>query len=168
MLRLFHTIDRINEWVGKFVSLWIAAMTGIVVYEVIMRYIFNKPTIWVHELSLYIFGVMWILAGGYTLYGKRMVNMDVFYGRFSAKGQAIFDLCTFIFAIIFCVVLLWKSGADGWLSLKHLDTSGTAWDVPFYPVRLALPAGALLLLIQVLSKFIKDLYLITGRNTVER
>jgi len=168
MLRLSHIIDNINKWVGKFVSLWIVVMTGVVMYEVIMRYVFNKPTIWAHELSLYIFGSMFILAGGYALHQKRMVNMDVFYGRFSAKGRAIFDFCTFIFALIFCAVLLWKSGVDGWKSLMHLNTSGTAWDVPFYPIRLALPVGAFLLLIQVISKFIKDLYLVSGRNTVER
>lgn len=168
MLHLSHIIDNINEWVGKFVGMWMPVLTGIIVYEVMMRYAFNRPTIWVHETGLYLFGTMFILGGGYTLYHKGMVNMDVLYIRFSARGKAIFDVCTFVFAFIFCVGLLWKSGARAWDSLMWRELSETAWNVPFYPVRLALFAGALLLLIQVISKFINDLYLAIGRNPVER
>ena len=168
MRRLLHIIDSINDRVGKFVSFWIILLIGVVMYEVVLRYIFNNPTIWAHETSIYIYGAMFVLAGGHALYHNSMVNMDVFYGRFSAKSRAIFDLCTFIFALICVVVLLWKSGVRGWDSLMFLERSDSPWRPPLYPLRLALPIGAFLLFIQLISKFIKDLYIVTGRSGSER
>ena len=163
-----HTIDNINIWVAKFISWWIIFLTVIILYEIIMRYVFNRPTIWVHETGVYIFGFMWVMGGGYTLYQKAMVNMDVLYMRFSERGKAILDLCTSVFAFVFCAVLLWKSGVAGWQSVMSLERSTTSWAVPYYPIRLVLPIGAALLLLQLISKFIKDLYLATGRNAIER
>lgn len=133
-----------------------------------MRYVLNKPTIWVHELSLYVFGAMWVLAGGYALKYKAMVNMDLFYGRLSVKRKALVDLATFIITLIFCAVLIWKSGDSAWTSVKWQETSDTIWHVPLYPVRLLIPLGAVLLLVQALSNFIKDLFTATGRAEFER
>lgn len=168
MRRLSYIIDNINERVGKFVSFWMIFLIGVVMYEVVMRYIFNNPTIWAHETSMYIYGAMFVLAGGHTLYHKGMVNMDVIYGRFSVKGRAILDLCTFIFAFICLAVLVWKSWVTGWNSLMFLERSETVWRAPLYPARLVLPVGAFLILIQLISKFIKDLLIATGRNGSER
>lgn len=161
-------IDNINEWVGKVVCWWTLALTGIVIFEIIMRYVFNMPTIWVHEVGVYMFGTMWVLGGGVTLLKKSMVNMEVFYVRLSPRAEAIIDLCTFIFTFGFVAIVLWKSGIIGWESLLRLERSGTAWNAPYWPLRVALPTGAFLLLIQLISKFIKDLYVATGRSINER
>lgn len=164
MRRLLHVIDTINEWVGRVVSVWIIALIVVILYEVVMRYFFNKPTIWAHELSVYIFGAMWILVGGFALLRGRMVTVDVFYGRLSSRGKAIADVCTFILALAYTLALLWASWKLAWDSVLWNEHSETVWRVPYYPFRLTLPIATFLLLIQLISKFIKDLYLVKGRE----
>lgn len=157
-------VNSMNEWVGKFVSLWIILLVVIIMFEITMRYVFDKPTIWAHETSIYIFGTMWIICGGYAALKERMVNMDAIYIRFSQRTKAIFDVCTFVFSLIFCVVLIWKSGDTALNSIKFSEMSETAWRVPFWPIRTMLPIGGILLLLQIISKFVKDIYIVRGRN----
>ena len=164
MRHFVHVIDTINEWVGRVVSVWIVFLIVVVMYEVVMRYFFNRPTIWAHELSVYIFGVMWILVGGFAMLRGRMVTVDVFYGRLSPRGKAIADVCTFIFALVYTVALLYASWRLAWDSVMWNEHSETVWRVPYYPFRMSLPIAAFLLLIQLISKFIKDLYLVRGRQ----
>lgn len=168
MRHLIHVIDAINEWVGKVVSVWIIALIGVILFEVVMRYFFRMPTIWAHETSVYIFGAMWILVGGFALLRNRMVAVDVFYGRFSLRGKAIADVCTFILALAYTVALLWTSGKLAWDSVLWNEHSETVWRVPYYPFRLMLLIGVFLLLIQLISKFIKDLHLARGGKFHER
>ena len=164
MKRLLYVIDTVNEWVGRVVSVWIVALIVVILYEVVMRYFFHSPTIWAHELSVYIFGAMWILVGGFALLRGRMVTVDVFYSRFSPRGKAIADVCTFIFALAYTLALLWASWKLAWDSVLWNEHSETVWRVPYYPFRLTLPIATFLLLIQLISKFIKNLYLATGRK----
>jgi TRAP-type mannitol/chloroaromatic compound transport system permease small subunit len=164
MRQVVSVIDNLNKKIGNIVPLLIIPLMGIILFEITMRYFLKMPTIWAHELSVYIFGATWALVGGFTLLNKRMVNMDVFYMRFPPRTQAIVDACTFIFTFIFIVVLLWKSWDLAWESLLWNEMSETAWRVPYYPVRLLLPIGAFLVLLQLISKFIKDIYVATGKE----
>jgi TRAP-type mannitol/chloroaromatic compound transport system permease small subunit len=167
MRYFLHAIDTINDWVARVVSLWIIALIGVILFEIIMRYEFRMPTIWAHETSVYLFGAMWILVGGCALLRKRMVNMDIFYMRLSPRGKAIMDCCTFVLSFLFTTVLLWKSWELAWNSLLWQEHSETVWRVPYYPFRLMLPLGAFLLLLQLIAKFIRDLGTATGRNADE-
>jgi len=97
-----------------------------------------------------------------------MVNMDALYIRFSQKTKSVIDICTFVFSLIFCIVLIWKSGDTALNSIKFAEMSETAWRVPFWPIRSMLPLGGILLLLQIVSKFFKDVYMARGRNFNER
>jgi TRAP-type mannitol/chloroaromatic compound transport system permease small subunit len=166
--KITRIIDQVNEWIGKFIGLWVLLLIGIIVYEVVMRRVFNSPTIWVHELSLYVFGTMWVLGGGYTLRHRAMVNMDMLYNRFSPKKKAVIDIITVVIALTYCSVLLWKSGTSALNSIKWLETSKTIWDVPLYPIRAIIPIGAVLLIIQIISNLLKDILILTGMKEIER
>jgi TRAP-type mannitol/chloroaromatic compound transport system permease small subunit len=132
----------------------------IVVYEVVLRYAFNNPTAWADELAQYIFATMWVLAGGYVLKSKSMVNMDMFYGKLTARKKAIADVATAVFPLTFAGALFWQSAKVGLDSLKWHEVSGTVWNVPLYPIRIALALGTLLLVFQLISELIKNIRLI--------
>ena len=59
-------IDRMNEVVGKAVSYLVVPLTLIVVYEVMMRYVFDAPTLWAWDVNMYLGGLMTILGAGYA------------------------------------------------------------------------------------------------------
>ena len=67
---LLKTIDATSEWSGKLVALMFYAMVGVLVWEVVVRYAFNAPTIWAHGISVRIFAAYAILAGAYVLLHK--------------------------------------------------------------------------------------------------
>jgi len=154
-------IDSISEWTGKIVSFLIIVIIGVTIWEVILRYVFNAPTIWAFDAAYLIFGAYGVLGGAYTLYLKGHVNVDILYGRFPLRVRAIVDLGTSIFFFLFCGLLLWKGGEMAWDSLKIMERGSSAWNPPIYPIKLTIPIGVFLLLLQGIAKFIRDLVMAT-------
>ena len=165
MKRFLQAIDRINEQTGKVVSYLILFLVGVILYEILVRYLFNSPTIWAHETSQMIYGAYVILLGGYVLQRGGHVNVDILYHRFKPRTRAIIDLFTWLLFFYFCGLLLWKGGEMAWDSFKVLETEPKAFAPPVYPIKMMIPLGALLILLQGLAKFIRDLTLaITGKE----
>jgi len=165
MKRFLQAIDRINEQTGKVVSYLILFLVGVILYEILVRYLFNSPTIWAHETSQMIYGAYVILLGGYVLQRGGHVNVDILYHRFKPRTRAIIDLFTWLLFFYFCGLLLWKGGEMAWDSFKVLETEPTAFAPPVYPIKMMIPLGALLILLQGLAKFIRDFNLaISGKE----
>lgn len=158
-------VNSVSEWTGKFVSFLVIVIIGVTIWEVVLRYVFNAPTIWAFDAAYLIFGAYGVLGGAYTLYLRGHVNVDIFYGRLSLRTRAIVDLVTSIFFFLFCGLLLWKGGEMAWDSLKIMERGSSAWSPPVYPIKMTIPIAAFLLLLQGLAKFIRDLLIAaTGRE----
>jgi TRAP-type mannitol/chloroaromatic compound transport system permease small subunit len=163
---ILNAIDTINDWVGKVLSFGVLFMFALVLIEVIRRYCFNSPTVWGNELTQLTFGVYVVLSGGYILRWGGHVNVDIFYGRLSAKGRAIADIITFALFFMFCGMMLAYGGSLAWESLSRLEHSQSAWNPPLYPVKLMIPTGAFLLLLQGIAKLVRDIVtVVTGERT---
>lgn len=160
---LIRFVNNLSDWVGKTVSIMIFPMIFMLAWEVLMRYGFNSPTFWAHETSQFFNGVYIIVGGAYALRWGAHVHVDILHGRLSLRRRAIVDLFTWTFFFLFIGVLLWKSGISAWNSVLAQEYSVSPWGPPVWPVRLAIPLGALLLLLEGLTKYVKDLYMaITG------
>ena len=154
--KVIRGIDLINDRTGKVVSFLVPLLIAFETYEVLSRYVFGRPTIWISELSAMLFGAFILIGGGYTMYHGSHANMDIVYGLFSKRGKAILDLITFLFFLAFVGVLLWKGWHMAWRSVVTLEHDSTEWAPPIYYFKLTLPLGAFLLLLQGISKFLKD------------
>jgi len=160
-------IDTISDWSGKIVSFIIVFMITFMGYEVVLRYIFNAPTLWVFETVQFLFGAFCILGGAYALRHRAHVNMEVVYVRFPLRMRAIVDLITSTLFFFFIVVLLWGGWEFAWRSVQTLETTFTPWNPPLYPLKLTIPIAASLILLQGLAKFVRDLIVaITRREMV--
>jgi len=155
--RVLDTIDSISIWSGKIFSMMILIMVATLAYEVVMRYAFNAPTIWAHELNTMLFGGYYILGGAYALYYGAHVNMDLLHRRLPLRTRAIVDLITSILFFLFCIILLWRGFVLAVESVQYLEYSQSMWRPHIYPVKCAVPVAALLILLQGLAKFIRDL-----------
>jgi len=155
-----RVIDSINDRVGKTVSFLTVFLAALILYEVVRRSMFNTPTTWCYELSIFVYGTLTVMGGSYTLLHKAHVNVDIVYGRLSQRQRAIIDLLTSTLLFFFCVVLLWYGGRFAWESLLLLETTNTVWDPPIYPLKLTIPIAAFLLLLQGLAKFFRDLIIV--------
>lgn len=167
MLRsVLKGIDATSEWSGKVISFLIYAAIGVLIYEIVLRYLFNAPTIWAHGITQRIIATYAILLGAYTLRQGGHVKVDILYNRLSMRGRAILDLFTAIFFLLFCGVLLWQGGEFAWTSVKILERCNTIpFNAPLYPVKVMLPVGAFLILLQGLAQFTRNLITaVTGRQ----
>lgn len=164
---ILQIIDSISEWTGKFVSFFIVIIISVTIWEVILRYVFGAPTVWAFDAAYLIFGAYGVLGGAYTLYFKGHVNVDILYGRLPLRARAIVDLVTSIFFFLFCGLLLWKGGEMAWDSLKIMERGSSAWSPPVYPIKLTIPVGAFLLLLQGTAKFIRDLLVVVKGGGIE-
>jgi len=167
MGRIVHFINKINERVGLADSYLIYILTGLMLFAIVMRHFLNLPNIWSFEVCQFIYGAFFILAGGYALRHRLHVTMDILYNRFSLRGQAIIDLVTSIFFFIFVGLIVWTGWEGGWRSLQIREATDSAWGPPVYPIKLVIPVGGFLLLIQGISKFLTDLSTAIGREPSE-
>ena len=109
--------------------------------------------------------LVYVIGGAWTLYEKKHVKIDLVYSRLTYKNRVLMDLITFFFFALYIGMLTWASFIYAEESVKLRETSGSPWDPPIYPIKIALFLGVLLLLLQGISKFIKDLYfLIKGKE----
>lgn len=167
MEKFFKGIDRANEYIGKAVSYFMLVLVVIILYEIFVRYVLNSPTIWAHEISQMIFGAYIILLGGYLQQRDGHVNVDMLFLRFKPRTRAIINLFTWLLFFLFCGVLLLKGWEMGWDSFKYRETESTTFAPPVYPIKMMIPLGAFLLLLQGLVKYIRDLrQAITGKEEV--
>ena len=156
------TIDKINRWIGKAVSFFVLLVMGITLLEVFLRYGFNRPTMWVHETSQQIFAIAFLLGSAYTLQEGGHVRVDIFYRRLSTKGRAIIEIVSSLFYFIFIGILLWKGGEMAYESVTMLERTQTPWEPYVFHVILALPIAALLLLMQGIADFIRNLKIVAN------
>ena len=154
---ILNLIDKISEWSGKAVSFLICTMAVIVGFEVVARYVFKSPTLWAHELSEMLYGTFIIIGGAFTALKGAHVNMDLVQKAISVKKRALLDVVTFFISIAFLSALFWIGGKTAIKSVMTLEHASTQWSPPLYPIRLMLPLGALLLMLQLFAKFIRDL-----------
>ena len=151
-------IDHISEWEGKIFSFLVVVATLQVCYELVLRYVFNAPTTWGLELTLYLCSTTYIMAGAYAMRYDAHIRIDVFYSRWRPRTQALCDLfLADVLFFIFCGLLVWYSGAWLWEALTEGLTAGTIWDPPIWPMRFVVLLGAVFLLLSGIGKFISHL-----------
>jgi TRAP-type mannitol/chloroaromatic compound transport system permease small subunit len=155
MKRILHTIDLISEWSGKIFS-WLLLVTALIIsFEIFMR-MFGSAQVWVFDITLFTAGVVYVMGGAYTMLRNKHVRMDILYTRWSPRTRALMDLITLPGFIVFVGILIWQGGVRAWESFLAKETIFTAFQPPIWPVRWAIPIGALLLVLQGLAKAVRD------------
>jgi len=166
ILRAFlKFIDAVNDRVGNLLSYFLFFFFVLLLMEVILRYFFNSPTVWANELAQMLFGAYAILAGGYILRTGGHVNVDILYSRLSRKQRAVLDIVTSSLFFLFCGMLLVYGGSLAWDSLARFEHSQSAWNPPLYPAKLMIPLAAILLMLQGLTKLIRDILILFNIDT---
>lgn len=157
-----RAVSRINSLTGEFATYWTVIAVFVFYYEVIARYIFNSPTIWAHESMFLLFGMQYMLAGGFCLRENAHVRVDVIYMHLSVRARAMADLATSVFFFIFTVSLL----VTGWIffsdSFAMRQVSFTEWEIPYWPIKFALPLGGALIVLQGMAHVLQNIAVLRG------
>ncbi|MBI2197785.1 MAG: TRAP transporter small permease subunit [Candidatus Rokubacteria bacterium] len=166
VLKIVGTIDTLSEWSGRiFCWLVIPLVLGLT-YEVISRYAFDAPTAWAYDVGYMLYGGHFMLGAAYTLLHKGHIRTDFFYEHWSTRRQGWVDACCYLFLFFPGLFFFLLAGWDNaWHSFSIGETSeASPWRPILWPFKMAMPAAAVLLLLQGVSEFLKSAWAAkTGR-----
>lgn len=153
-------VDSVNGWVGEFICYWTVIAIGVYYYEVVARYVFNSPTNWAHESMFLMFGMMYMLGGGFGLREEVHVRVDILFQRFSEKYKSMLDLITSVIFFVFIVAMLWSGWVFAGYSMELWEVSFTEWAIQHWVIKLSIVVGSALLLLQGIAKVVKDVLIV--------
>ena len=168
MAKVLKIIDKISYRVGTAFMVTLPLLAVVVVYEVVARYVFNSPTKWAFETSMFLYGILALMGGGYVLLHNAHIKIDVLYVRFSERVRAIVDLITSPYFLAFMFMFIWVGQRYLLRSWRIGEVSDSFWAPPLWPLRLAFVLGASIHLLQGIAKIIRDCRTATRRTTQEQ
>ena len=152
-----HAIDKMNTFVGKITMYMVFLMIGILLYEPITRNLFGISSIWAVEMAQFTMAAYYLLGGGYSMILRGHVRMDLLYGRWSNKKKATVDAITGLFLIFYLVFLLVGAYSSIEYALMYGQKNRSAWAPYMSPIKIIMGIGVLLMLLQTIATFFKDL-----------
>jgi len=163
LLQLSGLIDRLSEFVGRWVAWLVLAAVLISAGNAVTRKALNMSSNAFLEIQWYLFAAVFLLASGYTMLRQEHVKIDVISGRFSKRTQVWIDIvgiCVFLFPFIFMIIKLSMPLVIN--AFVTQEVSSNAGGLIRWPVFALLPAGLLLLGLQGVSELIKRIAFLKG------
>jgi TRAP-type mannitol/chloroaromatic compound transport system permease small subunit len=159
MQKLLLFVDKVSTWVGQAFSWLIVALTALISWEVFSRYALDHPHAWEFDVTIQMYGTLFMMAGAYTLAKNGHVRGDVVYGFFTPRAQASLDLTLYIvFFIPGVVALVWAGytyAAESW-AIKE-GSNITSGGPPYYPFKTIIPVAGAFVLVQGVVEIIRCL-----------
>ncbi len=191
ILAYIHSIDAMNRFIGRFAMYLLFVLIGVLMWSSISKTFFD-PAQWTLETAQFVMVAYFILGGPYSIQLGSNVRMDLFYGNWSIKTKAWVDAFTVMFLLFYLVVLfigaisstaysLGYFGMEPFIFFKdlfvafitggveaasdmigYLERSPTAWRPLLWPIKFIMCFGILLMLLQALAEFFRDIGRIRG------
>jgi TRAP-type mannitol/chloroaromatic compound transport system permease small subunit len=156
-------------WTGKIASYMMPILAFIVVYEVGARYIFDAPTIWVYDTSLFLFGYIAALGGAYAQQKNAHINVDILYLSVSPKAKNIFNVFSFTLGIFFLIIIFYVSIGKFEEAIELDYRRQSEWAPPMWHFWVMLCIASSLFIAQLVRDMLTEIYhLITGEELFEK
>ena len=192
-LAFIHSVDAVNRFIGRITMYLIFVLVGVMVWSSLSK-TFLTPSLWTLETAQFVMVAYYILGGPYSIQLGSNVRMDLFYGGWSVKTKAIFDVVTVFFLMFYLGVLLYGAvgstayslgyfGMEPFVFFKdlfvtfitegieaargmlgHMERSSTAWRPVMWPVKSMLCVGVTLMLLQATAELLRDIGRIRGED----
>ncbi len=142
--------SRVTMWAPAFV-------VSIMFYEVVMRYLFLKPTLWVNEMSLWVAGAIYLTAGLYAMQQRSHIRIFIIYDIVPRWLQRGFDVLSVLCIWAFVGGVIWGGYGEAYAKFMRWERFGTAWDPPIpATIKPLILMTLVFLALQALSNLIHD------------
>ena len=146
-----HLFNRLARVLGDQVSLFFLVGVIFTFYEIVMRYAFNAPTVWVHELTIGLSAVAFVIGGAYTMQRNDHIRINLVYHAFPPRGRRVLDVIGDVLTLGYLVAL----GVGAWQQAQRSigvgESTGTAANLPVpVVVKTVLMLGVALMCLQTL------------------
>jgi TRAP-type C4-dicarboxylate transport system permease small subunit len=130
-------------WLGRLITIAARAFAvcvlvamAILVMEVFLRYVFNRPTVWAHETTIFLSAVTFIFGGLYCVARNSHIRVVLIYDLVGPSVRHVLDVVISLACLGASLFFAWAS----WLTVQKamfrpdgsffLETSGSAWNSP--------------------------------------
>lgn len=161
IVRYVRFIDAFNRRLGRMIMYLIFVMIGVLMFSTISKSFF-LPSLWTLEVAQFLMVAYFLLGGAYSMQLNNHVRMDLLYGMWSPKTKAWVDVFTVFFLLTYLGVLLYGAFNSTTYSLQYQDRAPTAWRPYMWPIKSIMFFGILMMLLQTVSEFFKDVAKIRG------
>ena len=152
---MIRIIDRISE-LAAHVAAWLFFSIGVMVtHEVVMRKVFNSPTIWVDETARFIQIWAVYLASAHVLKKRSLITVELFSSRLSKNRLKILEMFSLVIIGVFSFIALYYGAGVVMESIELGRRTSTMLGVPKYLTESAIPVGFSLLFLQTLVELFK-------------
>lgn len=157
MTKLVYAIESMSIWVGRAFGWCILILTFSVTFEVVMRYVWNDPTVWAFDMMVQMYGALFLMAGPYALAQDAHVRGDVLYRLFPVRMQGFIDFTLYLLFFFPGMLALFWYGAeiasDSW---RYKEVS---WNSPariqVYFFKTLVPLAGFFLIMQGFAELIR-------------
>jgi TRAP-type mannitol/chloroaromatic compound transport system permease small subunit len=163
LLRLSRLIDKLNLAAGRLVGWLVMAAILISAGNAIARYGLDVGSNAWLEIQWYLFSAVFLLGAGYALREGTHVRIDLVAGRLSRRAQAWIDILGAVLMLLpASAIILWYGWDAFALAWRTGEMSTDAGGLVRWPVKLLIPAGFALLVLQGVSETIKRVAFLRG------
>jgi len=153
---IIKVLDGLNELVGRLVSVVAIVFAAIIIFDVVMRYVFNDPTRWAFDVTKQLYGFYFVMLGGYALRHQAHVRVDLLTEQLGRTPRRWVEVTGYlIFFFPFAWVFMTRSWEFGMRSFAQGETTYGSVQLPVYPLKLAMAVAAGLLFLQGVSEVLK-------------
>ncbi|MFC0131258.1 TRAP transporter small permease subunit [Massilia eurypsychrophila] len=163
-MSISRAIDKLNEMIAGAVSWALLIAVIICTGNALVRYTFNLSSNSWLEIQWYLFAAVFMLAAAHTLKRDEHVRIDVVTSHFSKRTQVWIDLFGYLlFLLPVCLIVIYYGIPFARYSINTAEMSSSAGGLIVWPVKLLVPFGFVLLLLQAFSEIIKRIEFLAGR-----
>ncbi len=150
-------MDRLSLAISRVAMFLTALIVAIMFYEVVMRYLFEAPTLWVNEMSLWLGGMIYLLAGLYVMQQRSHIRIFILYDMMPRNWQRLCDTISTLLIVVFAAAIVYGGSKEAWTKLLRWETFGTAWDPPIpATMKPLLLVTVVLIALQAIANLISD------------
>ncbi|RMD48516.1 MAG: TRAP transporter small permease subunit [Alphaproteobacteria bacterium] len=191
LARYVRAVDGFNRRIGRMMMYGIFVMLGILLWSSISKTFF-RPSLWTLEMAQFALTAYYILGGPYSIQLGSNVRMDLLYGSWAPRTRAWVDAFSVFALIFYLAVMLHGAAIStayalghfgdapwsflGSLAVKfvtggpdavaaelgHLERSYSSWRPYMWPIKTVMMLGIVLMLLQAVSEFCKDVMRLRG------
>jgi len=155
-------VDGFNRRVGLLAMYLIFVMTAILFYSSISKML-RLPANWTLESAQFVMAAYYMLGGAFAMQTGDHVRMDLFYGNWSIKKRAAFDVLTAAALLVFLGFMLYGGISSSIYAIEFKEKSFSAWAPRMAPVKIIMTFGIVMMLAQTSSALLKDIAALRGR-----
>jgi C4-dicarboxylate transporter DctQ subunit len=149
-------VDRTSRAVGDTLSWLFLISVLLTCYEVLMGSVFRAPTIWVHDATTMMSATCFLLGGAYAMQQGQHIRITFVYDLLPLRAQRLCDLAGLVLGLLYLVGVGWFAGMQAFNSIRIVEMSGRAWNVPMpMVIRTAFFIGTALFALQTAAEIVK-------------